>query len=582
MKKYSFILKILKKYWVGYLAGIICLLFVDFLELVLPRIFGLVTDRLKEGNITAADLLKYALIIMGIAVAAAIFRFIWRYLIFGNAKKVDRDLRADFYSHLQTLSPQYYNNHKTGDLMAHATNDLKNVEMAVGQGFAMSVDSLCIPIVALIVMIRTAGLPLTLACFSPMVFLAVAVGVNSKLMYDRINKMQEAFSDLTEKVRENIAGIRVIKAFVQEKAELTEFEKVNRNNLNMNLKYAKNLQILFPFIMSISSLTTAIALLYGGYLVANGQLSLGNFISFNTYLLLLIWPIAAIGWVTTLFQRGYVSLLRVSEILDTKPDITDENSAPHGENIRGNIEVRNLTFTYPSSAVPALTDINIDIKEGRTLAIVGRTGSGKSTLSNLLLRLYDTDGENIFIDGTEIKKLPLSVLRGNIGYVPQDTFLFSSKISDNIDFFGGHSMEEIQEASKISCVYDNIAEFPDGFDTVIGERGITLSGGQKQRIAISRAIIRNPSILILDDCLSAVDTGTEEKILKGLRQIMKERTSIIISHRISTLKDADEIIVLDQGKIAERGTHEELLSIEGIYYELYQKQLLADEVEGVE
>lgn len=582
MKKYSFILKILKKYWAGYLAGIICLLFVDFLELVLPRIFGVVTDRLKEGSITGESLLQYALIIVCIAVLAAIFRFIWRYLIFGNAKKVDRDLRAEFYSHLQTLSPQYYNNHKTGDLMAHATNDLKNVEMAVGQGFAMSVDSLCIPIVALIVMIRTAGLPLTLACFSPMAFLAVAVGVNSKLMYDRINKMQEAFSDLTEKVRENISGIRVIKAFVQEKAELKEFERVNRNNLNMNLKYAKNLQILFPFIMSISSLTTAIALLYGGYLVAKGQLSLGNFISFNTYLLLLIWPIAAIGWVTTLFQRGYVSLLRVGEILETRPDITDEGSNPNMESIRGNIEVRNLTFTYPASNVPALTDINIDIREGKTLAIVGRTGSGKSTLANLLLRLYDTEGENIFIDGTEIKRLPLGVLRGNIGYVPQDTFLFSSKISDNIDFFGGHSMEEIHEAAKISCVYDNIAEFPDGFDTVIGERGITLSGGQKQRIAISRAIIRNPSILILDDCLSAVDTGTEEKILNGLRQIMKERTSIIISHRISTIKDADEIIVLDQGRIAERGTHDELLSFEGIYHELYQKQLLADEVEGVE
>jgi len=582
MKKYSFILKILKKYWVGYLAGIICLLFVDFLELVMPRIFGIVTDRLKSGDVTVAVLRNYALLIAGIAVLVAIFRFIWRYLIFGNAKKVDRDVRSMFYSHLQSLSPQYYNNHKTGDLMAHATNDLKNIEMAVGQGFAMSVDSLAIPIVALVMMIRTAGVPLTLACFSPMAFLALAIGVNSKLMYDRINKMQEAFSDLTEKVRENVSGIRVIKAFVQEKAELKEFERINRNNLNMNLKYAKNLQILFPFIMSVSSLTTAIALLYGGYLVANGQLSLGNFISFNTYLLLLIWPIAAIGWVTTLFQRGYVSLIRVSEILDTRPDIIDKGQNIPMKSIRGNIGIRNLTFTYPSSAVPALIDINVDINEGKTLAIVGRTGSGKSTLANLLLRLYETEGDNIFIDGTEIKKIPLGVLRGNTGYVPQDTFLFSSKISDNIDFFSGHSIEEIQEAAKISCVYDNIVDFPDGFDTVIGERGITLSGGQKQRIAISRAIIRNPGILILDDCLSAVDTSTEEKILKGLRQIMKERTSIIISHRISTIKDADEIIVLDQGKIAERGTHDELLRLEGIYHELYQKQLLADEVEGVE
>jgi len=531
----------------------------------------------------STELLKnYALIIAVIAVLVAILRFVWRYLIFGTSKIVDRDLRERFYGHLQVLSPQYFNDHKTGDLMAHATNDLKNIEMAVGQGFAMSVDSLFIPIVALVMMIQTAGAPLTLACFAPMGLLAVVISLNSKLMYDRINKMQAAFSDLTEKVRENISGIRVIKAFVQEKAELEEFEKINRNNLNMNLKYAKNLQILFPLIMSISSLTTAIALLYGGLLVTQGRITLGTFISFNSYLLLLIWPIAAIGWVTTLFQRGYVSLNRINEILEINPDIKNALDVSKIDVINGNIEIRNLTFTYPASSGPALTDININLKEGKTLAIVGRTGSGKSTLANLLLRLYDTEGDNIIIDGIDIKRIPLEVLRDNIGYIPQDTFLFSSKISDNIDFYSDYSIDKIHEAAKIACVYDNIMDFPDGFDTVIGERGITLSGGQKQRLAISRAIIRNPKILILDDCLSAVDTSTEEKILKGLRQIMNSRTSIIISHRISTIKDADEIIVLEEGKITERGTHEELLSFEGIYFDLYHKQLLADQVEGVE
>ncbi|NJD03784.1 MAG: ABC transporter ATP-binding protein, partial [Ruminiclostridium sp.] len=385
----------------------------------------------------------------------------------------------------------------------------------------------------------------------------------------------------TETARENFSGIRVIKAFVQELKEIQKFEKANGNNKKKNLQYIMLMNMMFPFVMAISSIAFAIGLWFGGILVIREQITLGQFIAFNSYLGMLVWPISSLGWVISIFQKGLVSLKRVGAIMDEVPEI-QENNVLADFNIKGGITFRNLSFTYPGTEKPVLKNLDINLECGKTLAIVGRTGSGKTTLANLVTRLYNVTDGMLFIDGTDINRIPLPVLRNAAGSVPQDTFLFSSTIGDNINFYSGKTEDEIVNASKTAMIYDDIMEYPDRFETQVGERGVTLSGGQKQRVAIARAILRSPAILILDDCLSAVDTRTEEGILKGLKNLMKQRTSIIISHRISAIKDADEIIVLENGEIVERGDHEFLLSLEGEYHSLYQKQLLAEQIEGVE
>lgn len=564
-----------------YVAGVLCLLVVDALQLVLPWLIGNITDLLDSGQLDKPMILKYALIIVLMAVGIASFRFFWRYLILGVSKKMEAVLRERFYSKLQKLGAFYFNNHKTGDLMAHATNDIGNITMATGMGIIISIDSALIPVVALVIMINTAGVPLTLASFAPLALLLVGTSFFLNTMQQRINSMQEAFSSMTETARENFSGIRVIKAFVQELKEIQKFEKANSHNKKMNLKYIVITNMMFPSIMAISSISFAIGLWFGGILVIKGQITLGQFIAFNTYLGMLVWPISALGWVISIFQRGIVSIKRINTILDEVPEIREKDPLAELQ-IKGGITFRNLSFTYPGTEQPVLKNLEINLECGKTLAIVGRTGSGKSTLANLVTRLYNVPDGTLFIDGTDINRIPLQVLRNAAGCVPQDTFLFSSTIRENIDFYSGKPEEEILNAARTAMIYDDIMEYPDKFATQVGERGVTLSGGQKQRVAIARAILRSPAILILDDCLSAVDTKTEEAILKGLKSLMKQRTSIIISHRVSTIKDADEIIVLENGEIVERGTHEFLLSLEGEYYGLYQKQLLAEQIEGVE
>ncbi len=564
-----------------YMAGVLCLLVVDALQLVLPWLIGNITDLLDSGQLDKTMILKYALIIVLMAVGIASFRFFWRYLILGVSKKMEAVLRERFYSKLQKLGAFYFNNHKTGDLMAHATNDIGNVTMATGMGIIISIDSALIPVVAIVIMINTAGVSLTLASFAPLALLLVGTSFFLNTMQQRINSMQEAFSSMTETARENFSGIRVIKAFVQELKEIQKFEKANSHNKKMNLKYIMITNMMFPSIMAISSISFAIGLWFGGILVIQGQITLGQFIAFNTYLGMLVWPISALGWVISIFQRGIVSIKRINTILDEVPEIQEKDTLAEFQ-IKGGITFRNLSFTYPGTEQPVLKNLEINLEYGKTLAIVGRTGSGKSTLANLVTRLYNVPDGTLFIDGTDINRIPLQVLRNAAGCVPQDTFLFSSTIRENIDFYSGKPEEEILNAARTAMIYDDIMEYPDKFATQVGERGVTLSGGQKQRVAIARAILRSPAILILDDCLSAVDTRTEEAILKGLKSLMKQRTSIIISHRVSTIKDADEIIVLENGEIVERGTHEFLLSLEGEYYGLYQKQLLAEQIEGVE
>lgn len=564
-----------------YMLGVVCLIVVDVLQLIFPWLIGNITDLLESGKLNMPIIIRYAAAIVVIAAGIASFRFLWRYLILGVSKTIEAKLRERFYSHLQKLGAFYYNTHKTGDLMAHATNDIGNITTAAGMGIIVSIDSALIPIVAVVLMIKSAGVQLTLAVFAPLLLLLVFIAFLLKVMQNRINNMQEAFSNLTETARENFAGIRVVKSFVQKLKEIRKFEKANSHNKQMNLKFVLLMSMMFPTIMTIAALAFAVGLWFGGILVIRQQITLGQFVAFNSYLGMMIWPVSALGWAVNMFQRGLVSLKRVNAIMDEVPEIQDAEGCEAVE-IKGGIRFNNLSFTYPGTEKPVLKNIDITLEQGKTLAVVGRTGSGKTTLANLIPRLYNVPDGTLFIDGTDINRIPLETLRGAIGCVPQDTVLFSSTIRQNIDFYGGNSEEEIIHASRTAMIYDDVMEFPHKFETQVGERGVTLSGGQKQRVAIARAVLKLPAILILDDCLSAVDTRTEEKILQALRDLMKQRTSIIISHRISTIKDADEIIVLENGEIAERGTHESLLSIRGEYYSLYQKQLLKEQIEEEE
>lgn len=583
MKTFWRLSEFLSKHKWQYIIGVLVLLIVDGLQLIPPRIIGIVTDGLTDGTITTNYILAYAGIVVLVAAFIAVLRYVWRMLVMGAARDLEFWLRNKFFSHLETLSPSFYNNKKTGDLMAHATNDIGALRMAFGPGIVMITDALFIPITTIIIMLFTTDIRLTLLALIPLPFIAVLMGIFGRVIQKRHKDVQAAFSDLTDKVQENMAGIRVVKSFVQEKYEIDKFLDSNNNYILKNMNLVKVFGFMFPFVSFIASLSFIIVLGYGGSLAIKGEISLGQFTSFIAYLGLLTWPMMAIGQVVNVLQRGTASMKRLNEIFDTKPDIVDgpEVQDITQEELKPSIQFNHLTFTYPGAAHPALSNINLKIEEGKTLAILGRTGSGKTTLVNLILRMYNTNKGQLAIGERDINTIPLKTLRESVGYVPQDNFLFSTTIRDNIAFSNiNMDNERVEQATRFANVYDNIMEFPEKFDTILGERGVTLSGGQKQRVSIARAIAKDPKILILDDSLSAVDTKTEEKILEGLKQVMKNRTSIIIAHRISTLKEADEIIVLDEGRIVEQGTHEKLVAIGGLYNSIYQKQLLEEKLEN--
>lgn len=566
-----------------YVIGIFCLIFVDSMQLVTPKLTGTVADLLQEGNLDSAVLLKYAAIIVGLAVLAAAGRYGWRMYVMGSARRLDYYLRNKLFIKLQTLSAGFFNKHKTGDLMAHSTNDIQAVRMAFGQGIMMITDAAFLSIMTIVIMSKTISWKLTAVALLPLPLLVFVSVFFGRQIHHRFRAVQESFSRLTDKTQENLAGIRVVKSFVQEKPEIRLFEEYNMHNVNMNMKLVRIWGLFFPLIQFISALSYIAVIGYGGILATNSEITLGGFVSFLSYLGLLIWPIMAIGWVINIFQRGMASLERLNAIFAEIPDVADHENTLPVEHIDGSISIKNLTFAYPGASVPALQDINIELPQGKTLAIIGRTGSGKTTLINLLLRMYNPPAGSVFVDGYDVNLLPLNTLREGIGCVPQDNFLFSATVRENIGFAGtDYSDAEIENAARIAQVYDNIVDFPDGFETMVGERGVTLSGGQKQRISIARALIKNPKVLILDDSLSAVDTQTEEAILQGLKSFGAGRTNIIVSHRVSSIRHADEIIVLDGGKIVERGNHDSLLRNKGLYHDLYQKQLLEEEIAKVD
>ncbi|MGM0409949.1 MAG: ABC transporter ATP-binding protein [Bacillota bacterium] len=579
MQKYSY-LSFFKKYKGRYILGVIWLIIVDGLQLVIPRLLGNITDKIKYDLLDTPGLIKYAGLILLLALGTAIFRFLWRYFIFGTGRLIEKNIREDFYNKLQSLSTRYFNDHKTGDLMAHATNDINAVRMAMGPGIVMIADAVFLTTATIGILIFTIDIRLTLLALIPLPFLSLMAVKFGKIIHSKYKKVQESFSNMSDKAQENFAGIRVVKAFAQEKEEINKFAESNRENYDKNVDMFKYSSLFHPLVQFISALSFLIVIWYGGVLVIRGTISLGDFVAFNSYLGMLTWPMMALGLVINHLQRGQASLDRLNVVFNEKEDIYDQDIDESIEDIKGKIEIKDLNFKYSDSEEYSLKNINIKINAGETAAFIGRTGSGKSTLVNLLLRLYNVENGKILIDGHDINDIPLKVLRENIGYVPQDNFLFSNTINKNISFADPKQMsqEEIIKASKDAQVYENIIEFPDKFKSLLGERGSNVSGGQKQRISIARALIKNPKILILDDSLSAVDTQTEERILESLEEIMKGKTSILISHRISTIKNADKIFVFDEGELIEKGKHEELLENEKLYYELYQKQQLEEKI----
>ncbi len=565
-----------------YILGIVWLVMVDTLQLIIPWLLGDFTDRLQSKNIDMRGILIYAAIIILIAIFTAFFRYLWRLYIVGTSQLLEKQVRENFYRHLLKLSTNYFNEQKTGDLMAHATNDIKAVRQAMGIGIVMFFDALFLTVATISILIIQIDIRLTLIALIPLPFLAILSTYFSKAIHEKFTAVQEAFSNLTDKVQENFSGIRVIKAFTQEDMEIEKFASANKLNYDKNIDLIKTWGLFHPMVQFITSLSFLIVIWYGGTLTIKGIISLGDFVAFNSYLGLLTWPMMAVGFVINLMQRGTASLKRLNKIFSEEPELYDKDVIKDVE-IKGSIKFNNLSFRYNKEEELVLNDINLEIKHGQTVAFLGKTGSGKTTLINLLLRLFNVNDGELFIDGYDINKVPIKKLRDEIGIVPQDNFLFSSTIGENIAFFDPDniSKEEIKDAAKVTEVYDNIMEFPNKFDTILGERGVTLSGGQKQRISMARAIIKKPKVLILDDSFSAVDTHTEEKILNNLNPIMEDRTVILVSHRISTIKNADMIYVLDDGKILERGTHDTLVENDKLYNDIYQKQQLEEKIANI-
>jgi ATP-binding cassette subfamily B multidrug efflux pump len=573
------LLKHFRRYKGAVAVGILCLLAVDGMQLVIPRFIKSAVDDLTTGGIVRGDLVRYGVWIVALAGAIAGLRYYWRFLIIGTSRHVEEDIRNDLFGHLQTLSARYFATHRTGDLMAHATNDLNAVRMACGIGLVALIDAVILGLATIGFMLAL-NVRLTLLALVPMPAIAFFTLRAGKVLHQRFEKVQETFADLTERVRESIAGIRVVKAYAQEPYELARLSDVGKEYVKKNVHLIRIWGAFFPFIVLLSSMSVVIILFFGGRQVILGTITTGDLVAFTSYLGILTWPMMAMGWVVNMMQRGAASMERINRILDTEPEIVDRPDAAELADPRGEVEFRGVGFVYEDGLEPALADMSVVVRPGETLGIVGRTGSGKSTVCNLLLRIYEPSDGQILLDGHDTRALTLASLRAAIGYVPQDTFLFSDTIRENVRFGArGASEAEVVEAARVAGILEEIEAFPKGLDTLVGERGVTLSGGQKQRVAIARALLTAPAVVILDDALSSVDTATEERIQKELGAALKGRTSIIVSHRISSIKQADQIVVLDEGRVIERGTHAELLALGGLYASIHERQLLEAEMD---
>jgi len=578
MKELKFAARYVARHWWQYLLGILALYLVDQVNIYVPEFTGRIIDGLTAGTLDMSGAMKIVWMIAGMGLAIAIGRFGWRFFIFGAARSIEREVRGDMYRHLSKLSMRYFNQHKTGDLMAHFTNDLMSVRMLLGMTVITAFDATVMLVLVLWSMINFVSPKLTVVAVIPMLVIAVGDVFYGRVMHKRFRAKQEAFSTLTDQVQETISGIRVIKAFVQERKELYAFAKTTAFTKEKNLHVVRLQALMMPVMDVIIGTSTLITLLYGGYLAIHGEITVGQFVAFNSYVGMLVWPMMAVGECITHISQGLASLGRIYGIFQEQPEIVDSEKTNHAiTSLKGEIRLNKLTFAYPDMPeVTVLEDVSVTVKPGETLAILGRTGSGKSTVPSLLVRLYDVADGMITIDGHDLKTIPLGVLRENIACVPQDNFLFSDTLQNNIAFGSAEkSLASVEHAARLACIHDNIAEFPEQYQTVVGERGVTLSGGQKQRSSIARALMKDAPILILDDALSAVDTDTERKILDNLKEVRGgDRTTIIVAHRISTIQDADHILVLDDGRVIEYGTHEELVKNNGLYKSLFDKQQL--------
>jgi ATP-binding cassette subfamily B multidrug efflux pump len=591
------LLPYLKRYRWSYAAGTVCVFLTNGIWILFPLVIGHAADDLREG-VTRHKLLFYAGLLLAIAAFKGIFQFLTRWIVIGISREIEFDLRNDLFKHLERLSFSYYQRNRTGDIMARATNDLNAVRMLLGPAIMYSANTMVYTAGALAFMISISP-RLTFYTFLPLPVVSIVIQYFGRRIHDRFERIQAMFSDISARAQENFSGARLIRAYVQEEAEIRAFEKENHEYIRRSLKLVRLMGMLWPTLELLLGFAVVLVLWLGGRevlqgqdrvqlvsylgskttLLLNGSMGVGDFVAFTTYMVQLTWPVIALGWVINIFQRGTASLIRINEILLEQPEIQDGADARERQ-IEGEIEFRGLNFSYDEKTV--LRDLNLRIPAGSSLAIVGPTGSGKTTLVSLIPRIYDAAPGMVRIDGRPIREYSLASLRKSIGFVPQETFLFSDRIRENIALGVDTATDlEIHHAAEAANIAADIESFPEGYQTLVGERGITLSGGQKQRTAIARALIRNPQILILDDALSSVDTHTEDKILNHLRDVMRGRTTIFISHRVSTVRNADRIAVLHGGAIVELGTHEELLALNGYYTDLYNKQLLEEELAEV-
>jgi ATP-binding cassette subfamily B multidrug efflux pump len=577
LKSLSRLRPYVSRYKWKFVVGFAALIITALVGVTVPLVIKAAVDAIDQGS-APRELLYLGAVLLGISVAKAIFQFWMRWILIGISRDIEYDLRNDLFRHLMRLSQRYYTQTRTGDLMSKLTNDLNSVRNLVGPGIMYSANTVVTGVVTISLMLHL-DWRLTVLSLAPLPLASVAVKAFGQQIHDRFEKIQAMYSVMTEKVRENLAGVRVLRAFCQEGAEEASFDKMNKEFVEKNKGLIWISSFLWPALALLFGASVLLIMLVGGHHVLTGRITVGTFVAFNFYLFTLIFPIIALGWVTNIVQRGLASLGRLWMIFEAQPDVDDRDvSAKALTELRGEIEFRNLHFSYNGKEI--LKNVNLQISAGKTLAIVGATGSGKTTLVNLVPRLYDAPPGSILLDGVPIREIPLDTLRRNVGFVPQETFLFSETVRENIKFGAPEAADaEVERAAEISNILPDILEFPKRFDTMVGERGLTLSGGQKQRTAISRAVIRDPRILILDDALSSVDTYTEEKILRHLTSVMAGRTTLLISHRVSTIRNADEIAVLHDGEIVERGTHDELLALNGHYTELYNKQLIEEELE---